>query len=101
MGDHNRIDPMPSTFKPYLIADSARSGLPPTSADVRAEAQSRLLAASRMAMQGRQSSRELRYLTAQIDYVAERLCTIEPVPADFRADYYWPQMTLDAEASAS
>ncbi|OWV86411.1 hypothetical protein ATY78_23420 [Rhizobium sp. R635] len=32
----------------------------------------------------------LRYLSLQIDFVAEALSRLDPIPLDFRSDAYWP-----------
>ena len=32
----------------------------------------------------------LRYLSMQIDFAAEALSRLDPIPADFRSDGYWP-----------
>ncbi len=32
----------------------------------------------------------LRYLRMQIDFAAEALVRLDPIPADFRSDSYWP-----------
>ncbi|AJC81292.1 hypothetical protein IE4803_CH04153 [Rhizobium etli bv. phaseoli str. IE4803] len=32
----------------------------------------------------------LQYLSMQIDFAAEALSRLDPIPADFRSDGYWP-----------
>jgi hypothetical protein len=34
---------------------------------------------------------ELRYLKIQIDFAAAALSRLDPIPADFRSDGYWPR----------
>ncbi|CAN7185921.1 hypothetical protein LJR030_000382 [Rhizobium sp. LjRoot30] len=33
----------------------------------------------------------VRYLVLQINYTAEALAGLNPIPADFRSDAYWPR----------
>lgn len=33
----------------------------------------------------------VRYLVLQINYAAEALAGLKPIPADFRSDAYWPR----------
>jgi len=34
----------------------------------------------------------LKYLAMQIDFAAEAISRLDPIPADYRSDLYWPKM---------
>jgi hypothetical protein len=38
------------------------------------------------------------YFAMQIDFAADAICRLDPIPADFRSDLYWPK--LDETATA-
>jgi len=38
------------------------------------------------------------YFAMQIDFAADAISRLDPIPADFRSDLYWP--TLDDAATA-
>jgi hypothetical protein len=70
----------------------------PIPADVRKEADRRRDAYGINSLRNRQMAtgammpRDLHYLGLQIDFAAESLCKLKPIPEDFRADGYWPQV---------
>jgi len=34
----------------------------------------------------------LKYLAMQIDFAAEAISRLDPIPADYRSDLYWPKI---------
>lgn len=78
------------------MADRSEEGGRPSREDVRREA------ARRLSESGYHPSRirefatgvpmvaSLKYLSLQIDFAAESLSRLDPIPEDFRADGYWP-----------
>lgn len=70
----------------------------PVPADVRKEADRRRDAYDINSLRNRQMAtgvmmpRDLHYLGLQIDFAAESLCKLLPIPENFRADVYWPQV---------
>ncbi len=71
-------------------------GRAPTAEDVRREATRRLgesgyhLSRVREFASGVQMPQTLRHLRLQLDFTAETLSRLDPIPADFRSDGYWP-----------
>lgn len=69
---------------------------PPNRDDVRKEAARRIegsgyhLSRIREFATGAPMPATLRYLRMQIDFAAEALARLDPIPADFRSDSYWP-----------
>ena len=69
---------------------------PPQSADVRREADRRLRRLdydrwrNRELATGLPMPRDVRYLAMQIEFVAQKLAALPAIPADYRADVYWP-----------
>lgn len=65
--------------------------------DVEIEARRRLKEAGfershvRYQVTGEPVPRALQYLRLQINWVAETLASIDPIPADFTDDKYWPK----------
>ncbi|MCJ8520744.1 hypothetical protein ABID21_003966 [Pseudorhizobium tarimense] len=78
------------------LTDVEVPGFSPRKADVRREADRRLKRLdydrwrTRELATGIRMPRELRYLAMQIEFVAERLTALKEIPADYRADAYWP-----------
>jgi hypothetical protein len=68
----------------------------PTVADVQAEAWRRIRLSGYDAWRVREFAtgaampKSIRYLQMQITFAAEALARLDRVPADFRADIYWP-----------
>ncbi|PDT13800.1 hypothetical protein CO670_26405 [Rhizobium sp. J15] len=68
----------------------------PSREDVRREAARRLsesgyhVSRVREFATGAQMPAALRYLSLQIDFVADALSRLDPIPVDFRSDAYWP-----------
>ncbi|MFN7024375.1 MAG: hypothetical protein ACK4QP_07600 [Pseudorhizobium sp.] len=68
----------------------------PQRADVRLEADRRLRRLgydrwrNRQLATGLPMPRDVRYGAMQIEFVAEKLASLTEIPADFRADVYWP-----------
>ena len=66
------------------------------SATIRAEAERRIRAAgyeqwrTRSLATGAPIPRPIQYLKMQIDFVAEKLEQLTPIPSDFTDDKYWP-----------
>ncbi|ACP25552.1 hypothetical protein NGR_c17880 [Sinorhizobium fredii NGR234] len=66
------------------------------STTIRAEAERRMTAAGydqwrvRNLATGAPIPRPIQYLKMQIDFVAEKLEQLNPMPADFTDDKYWP-----------
>lgn len=81
-----------------LAADVAGRSTGPAPADVRKEADRRRNAYGINTLRNRQMAtglampRDLHYLGLQIDFAAESLCKLLPIPEDFRADGYWPKV---------
>ena len=81
-----------------LAMDMAKAPVGPLPADVRKEADRRRDAyginalRNRQMATGRSMPRDLHYLGLQIDFVAESLCKLLPIPEDFRSDGYWPKV---------
>ncbi|NEJ23202.1 hypothetical protein GR247_23915 [Rhizobium leguminosarum] len=76
--------------------DRSEEGLGPSKDDVRREAARRLSASGyhlsriREFATGVPMLTSLKYLSLQIDFAAETLSRLDPIPEDFRADGYWP-----------
>lgn len=72
----------------------------PKPSDVRAEANRRREAYGINALRNRQVALgaelppDMHYLGLQIDFVAERLCGLRPIPVDYRSDIYWPTVQV-------
>ncbi|AGS23580.1 hypothetical protein [Rhizobium etli] len=72
------------------------AGCGPSRDDVRREAARRLDASGyhtsriREFATGAPMPGALRYLSLQLDFVAEALSRLDPIPLDFRSDAYWP-----------
>ena len=72
------------------------AGHGPSPDDVRWEAARRLnesgyhLSRVREFATGAPMPAALRYLSLQIDFAAEALSRLDPIPVDFRSDAYWP-----------
>lgn len=68
----------------------------PTAEDVRREARRRLAIAGhdtarvRAIAMGRELPASSRYLGMQIEFVAQSLAALRPIPPDFASDRYWP-----------
>ncbi len=81
-----------------LASDDAKSAIGPAPSDVRKEADRRRNAYGINTLRNRQMAtglaipRDLHYLGLQIDFAAESLCKLLPIPEDFRADGYWPKV---------
>jgi hypothetical protein len=81
-----------------LTPDVAKSPAGPAPVDVRKEADRRRNAYGINSLRNRQMAtgaampRDLHYLGLQIDFAAESLCRLMPIPEDFRADGYWPKV---------
>ncbi|MGO4117124.1 hypothetical protein [Rhizobium ruizarguesonis] len=76
--------------------DRSEEGLGPSKDDVRREAARRLSASGyhlsriREFATGVPMLTSLKYLSLQIDFAAETLSRLDPIPEDFHADGYWP-----------
>jgi len=76
--------------------DRSEKGRGPSRDDVRQEAARRLsasvchLSRIREFATGAPMLASLKYLSLQIDFAAETLSRLDPIPEDFRADGYWP-----------
>jgi hypothetical protein len=76
--------------------DRSEEGLGPSKDDVRREAGRRLSASGyhlsriREFATGVPMLTSLKYLSLQIDFAAETLSRLDPIPEDFHADGYWP-----------
>lgn len=72
----------------------------PCREDVRLEAQRRLNASgymrhrARSLATGAEIPETIRHYAMQVNFVAEKLNALKPIPQDFQADSYWP--VLDA-----
>jgi hypothetical protein len=77
--------------------DGAGNGWP-DHADVRREAERRLGACGYHRSRvmelslGLPMPSALRYLAMQIEFAAEAICRLDPIPADFHKDLYWPKL---------
>jgi hypothetical protein len=73
----------------------------PCREDVRLEAQRRLNASgytrhrARSLATGAEIPQTIRHYAVQINFVADTLIALKPIPQDFQSDIYWP--TLEAE----
>jgi hypothetical protein len=71
----------------------------PSPSDIRKEADRRRDAYGINTLRNRQMATgammplDLHHLGLQIDFAAESLCKLIPIPEDFRADDYWPKVT--------
>jgi hypothetical protein len=78
------------------INDRAEAGPGPSREDVRQEANRRLKESGyhpsriREFATGVPMLASLKYLSLQIDFAAETLSRLDPIPDDFRSDGYWP-----------
>ncbi|QRM57395.1 hypothetical protein [Sinorhizobium sp. BG8] len=89
---------MSQGFRLRIVAgtDMIDGRVGPTSEDVRREAQRRLSLAGYGTMYARQLAtggrvpNSIAFLRMQIEFVAETLAELEPIPEDFRSDEYWP-----------
>lgn len=86
-----------ATVQEVPSLDLADIELPvPKRADVRHEAERRLRKLdyerwrTRELATGAPMPREVRYMAMQIEFVAEKLAALAVIPADYRADIYWP-----------
>ena len=76
---------------------TAPRGLSP--ADVEAEAKRRLIAAGyercrvKHQVTGEAIPRALQHFRLQVNWVAETLASLEPIPADYTHDKYWPVLS--------
>lgn len=76
---------------------SAATAGEPRPEDVASEARRRVRAAgfdshhARYLATGVPVPATVRYLVLQINYAAEALAGLKPIPTDFRADIYWPR----------
>jgi hypothetical protein len=81
-----------------LAQQAVEASTGPIPSDVRKEADRRRDAYGINSLRNRQMAtgalmpRDLHYLGLQIDFSAETLCKLMPIPEDFRADGYWPQV---------
>ncbi|RUM25030.1 hypothetical protein EFQ99_15370 [Rhizobium vallis] len=79
-----------------LADERPEAGRGPSPDDVRREAARRLsesgyhLSRVREFATGAPMPGALRYLSLQINFVAEALSRLDPIPVDFRSDAYWP-----------
>lgn len=83
--------------------DSQTSDRGPEREDIRREAARRLSASGYhrscvMESLGVPMPSALQYLAMQIDFAADAIGRLDPIPADFRSDLYWPK--LDDAATA-
>ncbi|WP_037072556.1 hypothetical protein [Rhizobium sp. CF142] len=83
--------------------DRQASGRGPEREDIRREAVRRLSTSgyhrSRiMEAAGVSMPPAFQYFAMQIDFAADAICQLDPIPADFRSDLYWPK--LDETATA-
>ncbi len=83
--------------------DRQASGRGPEREDIRREAARRLSASgyhrSRiMEAAGVPMPPAFQYFAMQIGFAADAICRLDPIPADFRSDLYWPK--LDETATA-
>lgn len=71
---------------------------PVTAADVIAEARRRKIALKldewemREYVTGRPVPERVRHLAVQIDFAAQAISRLSPIPADFADDIYWPRL---------
>ncbi|MBB4574987.1 hypothetical protein PYR71_28695 [Rhizobium sp. MC63] len=78
------------------LDDGLGAGRGPNRDDVRREAARRLnesgyhLSRVREFATGVPMLASLKYLSLQIDFAAETLSRLDPIPEDFRSDGYWP-----------
>lgn len=81
-----------------LAQQGVKTSIEPCPIDVRKEADRRRDAyginsfRNRHIATGAMMPLDLHYLGLQIDFAAESLCKLKPIPEDFRADGYWPQV---------
>ncbi|OAP42710.1 hypothetical protein AU381_16205 [Sinorhizobium glycinis] len=79
-------------------AIDTRSGTGP--ACIRSEAERRIRASGyeqwrvRSLATGAPIPHSIRYLKIQIDFVAEKLGQLNPIPTDFTDDKYWPAVSI-------
>ncbi|AFL52748.1 hypothetical protein ABIE78_001366 [Sinorhizobium fredii] len=79
-------------------AIETRSGKGP--AGIRGEAERRIRASGyeqwrvRSLATGAPMPHSIRYLKMQIDFVAEKLEQLNPIPTDFADDKYWPAVSI-------
>lgn len=77
-------------------AGKLAGGRMPAPLDVMREAERRLgesgyqLARAKSLATGIQMPALLRYLQMQLDFAADMLSRLDPIPGDFREDRYWP-----------
>jgi hypothetical protein len=73
----------------------------PCREDVRMEAQRRLNASgytrhrARSLATGEDIPEMIRNFALQINFVAEKLTTLKPIPQDFQSDLYWPALSAE------
>lgn len=78
------------------VDEWCEQGGEPSPEDVRLEAARRLgasgyhLSRTREFATGTPMPAPLKYLSLQIDFAAEALSRLNPIPEDFRSDGYWP-----------
>ncbi|AHF85844.1 hypothetical protein RLEG3_30275 [Rhizobium leguminosarum bv. trifolii WSM1689] len=78
------------------MEDRSKEGRGPSRDDVRREAARRIsesgyhLSRIREFATGVPMLASLKHLSLQIDFAAEALSRLDPIPEDFRADGYWP-----------
>ncbi|ASR08937.1 hypothetical protein [Rhizobium leguminosarum] len=78
------------------LDDWSEEGRGPSKDDVRREAARRIsesgyhLSRIREFATGVPMLASLKYLSLQIDFAAETLSRLDPIPEDFRSDGYWP-----------
>ncbi len=79
------------------LSAATGSGRAPKAEDVQAEAVRRIRAggygeaAVRAFMRGEAPPVAQNYRRLQIEFVAATLAALEPIPADFASDRYWPE----------
>ncbi|EJZ21180.1 hypothetical protein NE852_19855 [Rhizobium sp. Pop5] len=79
-----------------LANERPGAGCGPSPEDVQREAARRLsesgchLSRVREFATGVPMPAALKYMSLQIDFVAEALLRLDPIPLDFRSDAYWP-----------
>lgn len=73
----------------------------PCREDVRLEAQRRLNASgytrhrARALATGAEIPETIRHFALQINFVADQLTALKPIPQDFQSDLYWPALDVE------
>jgi len=78
--------------------DGREDHLRPDHEDVRREAERRLGASGYHRSRVREFAvgvpipSPIKYLAMQIEFAAEAICRLDPIPVDFHSDLYWPTL---------